>query len=127
MVFKENTMSSDRKHPRCSRAGIAGGAIASPCDEFAAADTPCTHPGDLIDRTVAIWRERAQRELTREDGREIIENITGFFSILQEWDRRERAAEARSTAPLPHYKLDRRKRGCAYESSLDQKKAKKQA
>jgi hypothetical protein len=47
--------------------------------------------GDFIDQTIAIWQPRTKRQLTREDGREIIENMTGFFRILQEWDRIDRA------------------------------------
>src|SRR5262244_699786 len=46
--------------------------------------------GDFIDQTVAIWQKHTERRLTREDGREIIENMSGFFRILQEWDRAER-------------------------------------
>ena len=36
------------------------------------------------------------RQLTREDAREIIENMTGFFSVLLAWeldDRKKRQAE----------------------------------
>lgn len=47
--------------------------------------------GDFIDQTIAIWQPLTKRQLTREDGREIIENMTGFFRILQEWDRVDRA------------------------------------
>jgi hypothetical protein len=47
--------------------------------------------GDFIDQTIAIWQPRTKRRLTSEDGREIIENMTGFFRILQEWDRVDRA------------------------------------
>lgn len=43
--------------------------------------------GDLIDRTIEIWRPRVGRPLTREDARQIVENVTGFFAILLEWDR----------------------------------------
>jgi hypothetical protein len=49
---------------------------------------------DFIDQTIAIWQPRSKRQLTREDGREIIENITGFFRVLQEWDRADRAEDA---------------------------------
>jgi hypothetical protein len=52
-----------------------------------------TEGGDFIDQTIAIWQKRTTRQLTREDGREIIENMTGFFRILQEWDRTERMAK----------------------------------
>jgi hypothetical protein len=51
--------------------------------------------GDFIDETVAFWQKRTQRKLTREDGREIIENMTGFFRILLEWDRAD--GEARNS------------------------------
>jgi hypothetical protein len=44
---------------------------------------------DLIDRTIVLWQPRLRRDLSREDARQIIENITGFFSILAEWSRAE--------------------------------------
>jgi hypothetical protein len=42
---------------------------------------------NLIDRTIALWQPRLQRKLSREDARQIAENVTGFFSILHEWSR----------------------------------------
>ena len=44
---------------------------------------------DLIDRTIALWEPRCQRDLSCEDARQIIENVTGFFSTLLEWSRAE--------------------------------------
>jgi len=73
-------------------------------DEFFA-DAAHSQAGDLIDQTIAIWQPRTERRLTREDGREIIENITGFFTILQEWERKERAAQS---ANLPQVRRTRR-------------------
>jgi hypothetical protein len=66
------------------------------------------------------------------DGREIIENITGFFSILQEWDRQERTDERGTRPLLPLSKIgerDRRRKAVETESSpsLDQESAEKQA
>jgi hypothetical protein len=49
---------------------------------------------NLIDRTVAVWRPRHRRDLSREDAREIAANVTGFFAILAEWSRAERLATA---------------------------------
>ena len=49
---------------------------------------------DLIDRTIALWEPRCQRDLSCEDARQIIENVTGFFSILHEWSRAEAVAAA---------------------------------
>src|SRR5262252_8710458 len=63
---------------------------------------------DFIDQTMAIWQKRTERKLTREDGREIIENITGFFSILQEWERKERAAEGAKVSHSTNSKGGRR-------------------
>ena len=44
---------------------------------------------NLIDRTIETWRPRLDRDLSREDARQIVENITGFFSILAEWAQTE--------------------------------------
>ena len=42
---------------------------------------------NLIDRTIETWQPRLDRDLNREDARQIVENVTGFFSILAEWSR----------------------------------------
>lgn len=36
-------------------------------------------------QTTEFWQRRTTRELSLEDGREIAENIAGFFSLLFEW------------------------------------------
>ena len=48
---------------------------------------PSAANDNLIDRTIALWQPRLGRELSREDARQIAENVTGFFSILHEWSR----------------------------------------
>jgi hypothetical protein len=40
----------------------------------------------FIDDTLELWRSRTSRVLSREDAREIVENVTGFFKILAEWE-----------------------------------------
>jgi hypothetical protein len=40
---------------------------------------------NLIDRTIALWQPRLGRDLTREDARQILKDVTGFFSVLHEW------------------------------------------
>jgi hypothetical protein len=40
------------------------------------------YPDNLIDRTIELWQPRLGCELTREDARQIAENVTGFFSRL---------------------------------------------
>jgi hypothetical protein len=44
---------------------------------------------ELTEHTIATWQPRLRRRLSNEDVREIAENITGFFTILTEWSRRE--------------------------------------
>ena len=40
---------------------------------------------NLIDRTRKVWQPRIGRNLTDEDARQIVENVTGFFRILTDW------------------------------------------
>lgn len=47
-----------------------------------------------LDEAIKYWEPRYGRKLTHEDAREIVMNLTGFFKILMEWDRRERAKAA---------------------------------
>jgi hypothetical protein len=49
------------------------------------------HPANdnLIDRTREVWKPRLGRDLSRENARQIAENVTGFFAILAEWSRAE--------------------------------------
>lgn len=47
----------------------------------------------LHDEAAALFQPRTARKLTREDGREITQNLTGFFHILLEWDRADRATQ----------------------------------
>jgi hypothetical protein len=42
---------------------------------------------ELTGRTREVWQPRLGRDLSREDVRQIAENVTGFFSILAEWSR----------------------------------------
>jgi hypothetical protein len=49
---------------------------------------------NLIDRTIAVWQPRLRRDLSREDARQIAEDVTGFFKLLAEWSRAEMPAPA---------------------------------
>ncbi len=49
---------------------------------------------NLVDRTIEAWQPRLDRDLSREDVRQIVENVTGFFSILAEWSQAELAEPA---------------------------------
>ena len=46
----------------------------------------------MFEDAVGFWQPRTRRVLTAEDGRQIIENLRGFFEVLDEWDRMERQA-----------------------------------
>jgi hypothetical protein len=52
---------------------------------------------DLVGTTIALWQPRASRELTRENARQIIENVSGFFAILAEWSQAETLVPACDT------------------------------
>jgi hypothetical protein len=52
---------------------------------------------NLIDRTREVWNPRFRRDLSREDARQIVENVTGFFAILAEWSRTEIPVPANDT------------------------------
>ena len=52
---------------------------------------------NLIDRTREVWKPRFRRDLSREDARQIAENVTGFFAILAEWSRAEMPVPANDT------------------------------
>ena len=52
----------------------------------------------LIDEALEIFQPRTSKRLSREDGREIYVNLTGFFRVLQSWERAEREQAAREAA-----------------------------
>jgi hypothetical protein len=111
MAFEESAMPSTRKHPRHSHGdALVADDHMMACGQLANRGA-CAERGDFIDQTIDIWQKRTDRRLTREDGREIIENVTGFFAILQEWERKERTAgdvKTALSAPSPH--VERRAR-----------------
>ena len=43
----------------------------------------------FLERTKQFWQARAQKALSDEDVRQIIENMTGFFKVLKEWGKKE--------------------------------------
>jgi len=52
---------------------------------------------NLTDRTREVWQSRLGRDLSREDARQITENVTGFFALLAEWSRAEMPVPANDT------------------------------
>lgn len=47
------------------------------------------HP-DILKKTMAFWGERTGKSFSREEAREMVANISGFFQVLAEWDRKTR-------------------------------------
>jgi hypothetical protein len=54
--------------------------------------------GKQIARTRQIWQSRLGRDLTDEDARQFVHNITGFFGVLAEWARAETLDAANDAA-----------------------------
>jgi hypothetical protein len=48
----------------------------------------------FINQTLNLWQRRSPRLLTREDARQIAENVTGFFNVLMEWEARSSKNES---------------------------------
>ena len=53
----------------------------------------------MLDQAIAVWQPYTARRLSREDAREIVENVLGFFQVLQEWDRAERTLSLPRATP----------------------------
>lgn len=59
-------------------------------------DAPKT---DLLKQTIQTWQPHTSRSLTGEEARQAIENITGFFRTLQQWDSNGRCEPKQPRAP----------------------------
>ena len=84
-------------------------------DKRAAEDRP-TH--DYLETTRAFWQPYAERELNREDAREMAHNLIGFFTVLREWTFRERERATRGvvetgSTPAPRNRRRPRSRATA--------------
>jgi hypothetical protein len=45
----------------------------------------------FLQETVEFWQARSGRKLSREDARQITENLTGFFRVLEGWRKSNQA------------------------------------
>ena len=52
---------------------------------------------DLIDRAREVWQPRLGRNLSRDEAKQIADNLTGLFSVLAEWERAETPVPANDT------------------------------
>jgi hypothetical protein len=62
---------------------------------------------ELIGRTRQVWQPRLGSDLSREDARQIVENVTGFFSILAKWSQAEPPAPANDSAKPTVFEAER--------------------
>lgn len=44
---------------------------------------------ELMTQTVSLFKGRTGRAISREEARQAVENISGFFKVLQEWAEAE--------------------------------------
>lgn len=49
-------------------------------------------------RTRQVWQPRVGHDLTDEDARQIVHNVTGFFDVLADWSRAEGLAASNDIA-----------------------------
>ncbi len=47
----------------------------------------------ILDETISFWQPLSPRTLTREDARQIRENLTGFFRVLSKWEAEKPSGE----------------------------------
>ena len=44
---------------------------------------------ELIEQTITVFESRTGRVISQEEARQAVENISGFFRVLQEWAESE--------------------------------------
>ena len=49
---------------------------------------------ELIGRTREVWQPRIGRDLSRDEAKQIADNVTGFFGILVEWSQADQPEPA---------------------------------
>ena len=52
---------------------------------------------EFLQSTLHVWQPHSSDTLTEEDARQIVENMTGFVTVLAEWE----ADAKKHTAPAP--------------------------
>ncbi len=61
-------------------------------------DPPVRHSrrfsNELVEDARQVFQEETGRKLTAEDARQMLENLTGFFTVLHEWDRAQAKRKA---------------------------------
>lgn len=53
---------------------------------------------DQFERTREVWQPRLGHDLSRDEAKQIVVNVTGLFSILAEWSQAELKVPANDNA-----------------------------
>ena len=56
---------------------------------------------ELIEQTISIFEKRTGRAISEEDARQTVENISGFFRVVQEWAEAEDKEEPANSSAGP--------------------------
>lgn len=56
----------------------------------------------LVARTIDVWQPRVNEPLSPEDAKLLIENVSGFFTVLLEWEAAENEGQA-ADQDVSHY------------------------
>jgi len=59
-------------------------------DAYQPSDSDADINDELLVRTIEVWQPLSPTPLTREDARQIIENLTRYCNLLLEWSPRRR-------------------------------------
>lgn len=54
---------------------------------------------DFADDTAKFWQPHMRRQVSREDARQIAENVSGFFRVLLDWDAAEQPQLGQANVP----------------------------
>ena len=72
---------------------------------------------ELILKTISLFESRTGRATSQEEARQSLENISGFFQVLQEWAEAE-GCEGGLPETMPKKKRDGIKGGSERESQM---------
>jgi hypothetical protein len=56
---------------------------------------------ELIEQTISVFESRTGRVISEEEARQAVENISGFFRVLQEWAEAEDKKEVEESPSQP--------------------------
>ena len=56
---------------------------------------------ELIEQTIAVFESRTGRVISEEDARQAVENVSGFFRVLQDWAEVEDREECEESPADP--------------------------